>query len=125
MKSQAGSRLDPSITIFNQVAKDLASIWESAFVVPIITEKALAQKLKRDCEKKITMVRSSLKYITDSEHPDRLTSELSRMKKLYNISKCVCFVDTQHRQDKEVEGRDDIADNLLDTTFGHEERGIE
>ena len=83
--------------IYNTVANDLIGIWESAFVVPVVNAHTLGGRMQSDVEKKIQQVRSSLKFFTDPKHPDRLSGELSNLKKVYNISMCKCFIKEEYR----------------------------
>ena len=92
LKSQSSNSLRAT---YKLVASELAPIWKEAFVVPIITAHALATKLQTDIEKKIGDVRRHYDRIVN--HPEKLTSEISEMKAVYSITKCICFLKKTHR----------------------------
>ena len=96
LKSQMVNRQAPLRPIYQLVASELEAIWKSAFVVPIISTNALITKLQTEVEKKIKQIRTNLTFYT---RPEKLSTELATLKKVYNISKCKCFVNTSHRQD--------------------------
>ena len=96
-KSQPRNREDPLRPIYKLVASELSSIWKEAFVVPVIGDHNLATKLQTEIEKKLNHVQSVWKRLANN--PEKLSAELSEMKKIYSISKCTCFLKTTHRQD--------------------------
>ena len=95
LKNQQVNRLDSFRPIYNLVACELDSIWNEAFVVPVVNSHALATKIEKEIEKKLKYVRSNLATITN--HPEKLTAQLSEMKKVFNITKCTCFLNVTHR----------------------------
>ena len=97
LKSQASSPRDPLRGIYNLVATELSTIWMEAFVVPILNIHNLTTNLQTNIEKKINSVRQHFGRIVNS--PEKLTAEISEMKTVYSITKCRCFLKTQHRQD--------------------------
>ena len=82
-------------TVYNVVASELETVWMEAFVVPVIDYKSLAGKLQREIEAKLKYVSKNRAKIVN--HPEKLTAEVSEMKKLYSITKCTCFLKATHR----------------------------
>ena len=96
LKSQ---KLISNREIYNSVADDLIKTWESAYVVPIINKKTLADRLDTVVEKKIKYANKNLNIIMDVNKPEKKTNFLSEMSKVFNISKCSCFVGRETKEE--------------------------
>ena len=96
LKSQG---LMSNLEIYKYVADDLVKTWESAYVVPIINRKTLADKLNTEVEKKMKYVTKNLDKILDVNNPEKRTNFVSEVNKVFNISKCSCFVNKETKEE--------------------------
>ena len=96
-KNQHLNRLDSFRPIYKLVACELDTIWNEAFVVPVVNSHSLATKIEKEVEKKLKFVTGNLAKILNPNHPEKLTAQLSEMKKVFNITKCTCFLNVTHR----------------------------
>ena len=94
-KNQLSNRESTLRPIYNLVASELDTLWNDAFVVPVINSHSLATKLEREIEKKIDFV--SRRITTMVNHPEKITAQISEMKHLYSITNCKCFLKATHR----------------------------
>ena len=89
------NRGDSLRSIYNIVAEEVSLIWKEAFVVPVLNNLALAQKMQTEIEQKLKHIQSTWKRIVD--HPEKITVQTSEMKKVFSITKCKCFLKTEFR----------------------------
>ena len=91
LKSQ---KLISNREIYNSVADDLIKTWESAYVVPIINKKTLADRLDTVVEKKIKYANKNLNIIMDVNKPVIGIPELQS----HSVSDALALVDSVEKK---------------------------
>ena len=94
-KNQLSNRESSLRPIYNLVASELDTIWNDAFVIPVINSHSLATKLEREIEKKFQFVSTRMSSFV--KNPEKITAQISEMKTLLSITKCTCFLKATHR----------------------------
>ena len=85
-KNQLVNRLDSLRPIYNLVACELDTIWNKAFVVPVLNSHSLATKIEKDIEKKLNHVSRNLTAIVNPNHPEKLTTQITDKEQNYETS---------------------------------------